>query len=431
MTLPQPDDDPAPPGTAPAAGGGDAARRRPGDWPRRVLFTVCGLSPQVVTETLYALAVAAAPGERFVPTEVHVLTTSEGAQRVRLALLSEQPGGFHRLRRDYALPPITFGEAQIHLVTGDDGQPLPDIRCEADNARMADAVTELLRGFTADSQCALHVSIAGGRKTMGFYAGYALSLFGREQDRLSHVLVSAPFESSWEFFYPTPYPQVIATAGGRELADAATAQVRLAQIPFVRLRPVLPAAMRDAAAGFVDVVQAADRHLAPPRLVLEVASRCIEADGQRIPLPPWSFALMAVLAQRARRGAAALTAPTKDAHDADWAAAFLADLRAVVGQAGVPDSVEQQLAGSCTGDRFSQHRSRLVRSLTEALGPGRVPRYFDDGGRHRGKRYCIPLPPESIEIRRGGDRPASLRNDPARAPDATVPSRHHSPVADD
>lgn len=398
------------PAAGDAQGNDGTATRQPSALPRRILFTVCGLSPQIVTETVYALAVAAAPQERFVPTEVHVLTTTEGAQRLRLALLSQRPGWFHRLRSDYNLPPITFGEAQIHTLTGADSQPLADIRSEDDNARMADAVTALLRGFTADPDCALHVSIAGGRKTMGFYAGYALSLFGREQDRLSHVLVSAPFESSWDFFYPTPYPQVIATQGGRELADAATAQVRLAQIPFVRLRPVLPAAMRDDTAGFLAVVQAADRHLAPPRLLLDVPSRSIEADGQRIPLPPWSFALIAVLAQRALRGAAALTAPTKDLHDAEWAAAFLADLRTVVGLAGVPDSVEQQLADSCTGDRFSQHRSRLVRSLTEALGPGRVPRYFDDGGRHRGKRYRIPLPAEAIEIRPGGEGGASLRS---------------------
>ena len=399
-----------------------AASLKPAAFARRVLFTVCGLSPQIVTETVYALAVAAAPQERFVPTEIHVLTTTEGAQRLRLALLSQRPGWFHRLRSDYNLPPITFGEAQIHTLTGADSQPLADIRSEEDNARMADAVTALLRGFTADPACALHVSIAGGRKTMGFYAGYALSLFGREQDRLSHVLVGAPFESSWEFFYPTPYPQVIATQGGRELADAATAQVRLAQIPFVRLRPVLPAAMRDDSAGFVAVVQAADRHLAPPRLVLDVPCRCIEADGQRIPLPPWSFALMSVLAQRARSGADALTAPTKDVHDAEWADAFLTDLRAVVGLAGVPDSVVQQLADSCTGDRFSQHRSRLVRSLTEALGPGRVPRYFDDGGRHRGKRYCIPLPAEAIEIRRVGEGAASLRSGAVMASGPQTPN---------
>ena len=30
---------------------------------------------------------------------------------------------------------------------------------------------------------------------MGFYLGYALSLYGRTQDRLSHVLVSSPYES--------------------------------------------------------------------------------------------------------------------------------------------------------------------------------------------------------------------------------------------
>lgn len=232
----------------------------PGRWPRRVLLAVSGLSPQIVTETLYALAVAAEPAERFVPTEIHVLTTTEGAQRVRLALLSEQPGGFHALRRDYGLPPITFGDAQIHLVPGADGQPLPDIRDEADNARMADAITALVRDITADPASVLHVSMAGGRKTMGYYAGYALSLYGRAQDRLSHVLVSAPFESSFEFYYPTPASRVIQVAGGR-LADAATARVSLAPIPFVRLRPLLPPALLDGSAGFAEVVQVAGERI--------------------------------------------------------------------------------------------------------------------------------------------------------------------------
>jgi CRISPR-associated protein (TIGR02584 family) len=61
-----------------------------------------------------------------------------------------------------------------------------------------------VRELTADPDCAIHASIAGGRKTMGFYLGYALSLFGRPQDRLSHVLVSSPFESNQNFFYPLP-----------------------------------------------------------------------------------------------------------------------------------------------------------------------------------------------------------------------------------
>lgn len=69
----------------------------------------------------------------------------------------------------------------------------------------ADAIVELVRRCTQDDQTALHVSIAGGRKTMGFFMGYALSLYGRPQDRLSHVLVSAPFESNHDF-YDLPRP---------------------------------------------------------------------------------------------------------------------------------------------------------------------------------------------------------------------------------
>src|SRR3990172_2018906 len=48
--------------------------RVPSSYPRRILLAVTGLSPQVVTETLYALAVEPPAGEeRFVPTEVHLV----------------------------------------------------------------------------------------------------------------------------------------------------------------------------------------------------------------------------------------------------------------------------------------------------------------------------------------------------------------------
>jgi len=372
--------------------------KRPHAHVRRILFTVCGLSPQVVTETIYALAVSAPPDERFIPTEVHVLTTTEGAQRVRLALLSEQPGCFERLRSDYELPPITFGSEQIHLVRDASGEPLADIRTESDNACMADAVTELVRRFTADDHCALHVSIAGGRKTMGFYAGYALSLFGREQDRLSHVLVSAPFESSWEFFYPTPRPQVIATRDGRDLADASTAEVRLAEIPFVRLRQGLPRALLEGRNSFADTVAAANARLVPPTLRLDVAQRSVVADGHRLPLTPTQFALIAALAQRARQGKPALPAPLRDQHDPAWAEELLGDLRAAVGLMHMPNQFEDSLRQDCSGSKVSPHLSRLRSVLREALPPGRDALYFDDGAPQRPKRYRIPLAPESITV---------------------------------
>ena len=174
----------------------------PEQHPRRVLLCVTGLSPQIVTETVYWLAVKRDPA--FTPTEIRLVTTSEGANCAQLQLLHPVTGQFHRLRADYDLPLITFGTEQIHVLEDGGGQPMDDIRTLADNTCAADSITAVVRELTQDDNCALHVSIAGGRKTMGFYLGYALSLYGREQDRLSHVLVRAPYESHSQFFYPTP-----------------------------------------------------------------------------------------------------------------------------------------------------------------------------------------------------------------------------------
>jgi CRISPR-associated protein (TIGR02584 family) len=219
----------------------------PHTYPRRILLAVTGLSPQVVTETLYAL-VRQTPFP-FVPTEIHLITTADGAERARLALLSDEPGWFHRLRQDFSLPGIAFDEQSIHIIRTPDGRPLSDIRSPADNLLCADRITDLVREFSSDPTSALHVSISGGRKTMGFFLGYALSLFGRAQDRLSHVLVSEPFENSWNFFYPTPYENVIQTSDNK-LADARNAEIGLAEIPFVALREGLPDALLDGTASF-------------------------------------------------------------------------------------------------------------------------------------------------------------------------------------
>ncbi len=230
---------------------GDAAK--PASYSRRVLVAVTGLSPQIVTETLYALAVAGK--SPFVPTEIQLITTEEGDEKAKLSLLHPEDGWFPRLCADYALPPIAFGPGQIHVLKSADGEPLPDIRTPDDNTSAADAITEIVRELTADENSALHVSIAGGRKTMGFYLGYALSLYGREQDRLSHVLVNAPFESHPQFFYPTPESRVIHAHGADDRScDARDAKLTLAEIPFVRLREGLDADLMAGKASFSEVV---------------------------------------------------------------------------------------------------------------------------------------------------------------------------------
>jgi CRISPR-associated protein (TIGR02584 family) len=144
-------------------------------YPRRVLLAVTGLSPQIVTETLYALAVASRPA--WIPTEIQIITTRTGEEKARLTLLSSPPhppplaggggegGWFRRLREDFSLPEIAFGNENIRVITGPDGKPLDDILTDSDNVAVADFITQTVRELTADPTASLRVSIAGGRKT--------------------------------------------------------------------------------------------------------------------------------------------------------------------------------------------------------------------------------------------------------------------------
>ncbi len=249
----------------------------PSSYPRRIFLAVTGLSPQIVTETLYALAVKPTVGALlFVPTEVHIITTAQGAEHARLNLLSEQIAWFHRLRKDYGLPEIAFDAERIHQIPSGNGGALEDIRTPQDNERAADFITEVVRRLSADPQSALHVSIAGGRKTMSYYLGYALSLLGRAQDRLSHVLVSAPYENNRNFYYPTPYEYPIhVMQKGKEVAyDCRKATIDLADIPFVRLREGMPRGLLDGKATFLEAVDEAQRALPPTCLVLDPFPMC-------------------------------------------------------------------------------------------------------------------------------------------------------------
>ena len=275
--------------------------KKPQDHPRRLLLAVTGLSPQIVTETLYALAVEQKPP--FVPTEVRLITTEEGADRAKLSLLHPESGWFHRLRADYDLPPIAFGPEHIHVLKDAGGRPLGDIRSPEDNERAADTITDVVRDLTRDDDCALHVSIAGGRKTMGFYLGYALSLYGREQDRLSHVLVNAPYESHRDFFYPTPRSELIHTPGPKSRPyDARDAKVTLAEIPFVRLREGLDPKLMEGTATFSAVVADAQRALPPLALELDPTSCMVTAGGESFRMKASLFATYWMLAERAHLG---------------------------------------------------------------------------------------------------------------------------------
>lgn len=263
---------------------------------KRIVLCVAGLSPQVITETFYVLATRE---NTFIPTDVHIITTAEGANRIHLTLLENDPRErhFHRLCDDLGLNPetIRFNADTIHQIG--DHEPLDDIRSIGDNETAADAITALVRKLTADPQTAVHASIAGGRKTMGFYLGYAMSLFGREQDRLSHVLVSPPFESHPQFYYPPKEPRVLRDRDNRPI-HTRDATITLADIPFVRLRGHLDGSILGEETSYSETVRRAQRNVDPPTLMLDRDHKTIHCGDHAVVLSPSLFAFYAWMARR-------------------------------------------------------------------------------------------------------------------------------------
>lgn len=358
------------------------------------LLAVTGLTPQVVTETLYALY---RQGQAM-PVRIDILTTVEGCQRAKLTLIND--GWLSRFYKDYQLPAPDFTEHNIHVLGHANGLPLSDIRTQADNQAMADSITEWIRTLTAAPETALHVSIAGGRKTMGFYAGYALSLYGRQQDRLSHVLVSADYESHPQFYYPTPYSQVIyGNDPSRKPLDTQNAEVMLADIVFVRMRHGLDKALLEGKTSFTATVSKAQQALGPANLTIDIGNRLLIAQDISIKLSPADLAFYLWLLQNQLEGQTAPTCPSDGAAETGYANRYLRHYRAVNGELGGADRTLDTLKNGMSKTFFEQRKSRINKTLTQALQTAAQPYLIKPSGKRPRTCYRIGLEAEQIQYK--------------------------------
>ena len=206
---------------------------------KNILLAVTGLSPQVITETLYALH----QSDRQVDA-IHVITTRDGKEKIYTGLLGGKKGYYYRYLKEYGIPPesIDFGCGNIHVVTDEYGIETNDIANELHNERLLKKCMELAFLFTKDPETAVFFSIAGGRKTMSSCLTIAAQIYGRPQDRLYHVLVSPEFESSRDFYYPPRKSMRIKLTDAKGepfFKETKFAQVNLIPIPFFSVRKKL------------------------------------------------------------------------------------------------------------------------------------------------------------------------------------------------
>lgn len=368
---------------------------------RRILLATVGLVPQVVTETLYALVHQEQPP--FVPTEIHVITTADGCERTRLWLLDPSRAMLARFADEFGVPEVATALtlSRLHVISDQDGEPFADTTSKAANDATADTVARLVRHLTSDPASTLHVSIAGGRKTMGFLLGSALSLYGRPQDRLSHVVVEpAAFEKHPDFFYPPRVPTVLRDLREQNRPiDTRDARITLAEIPYVRLRHGLPHHLLDGNWTYSETVARAQELVRPPRLVIDLELGLLSCGGIQFRLTPVNFAFYAWLAERRRELGDSAGIHYRETDPREM-------LRAHVQRYEIPAHVKDKLRAQLNGDEIPRdlielRKNRVNEALTSTLGQDDTAYHVSSVGRIAGTQYeriGLSLDPSAISF---------------------------------
>jgi CRISPR-associated protein (TIGR02584 family) len=268
------------------------------------LLAVTGTSPAILTETVWALAAEDPP---VIPNEVLLVTTSRGRAEVERRLLAPRPDWdgqtvwqalraavFHGAGRPPGDPALQLSFRVIELPDPATGvrAPAEDLRTPAENAEAADFILRAVSSLAEAADSRLVASIAGGRKTMSALLYGAMTLLGSEGDRVTHVLVSEPFEHCRDFFFPAQPLQRLearnpATRAPTPVA-AAEARIDLADLPFVPLRNGF-AELREKQLSFpglvarysIELKAARDRR---PALALDTERAVLTIDGTALPL---------------------------------------------------------------------------------------------------------------------------------------------------
>ncbi|NLY14992.1 MAG: TIGR02584 family CRISPR-associated protein [Gammaproteobacteria bacterium] len=375
---------------------------------QNVLFLVTGMTPAIITETIWALACDPELDveDRWVPDRVEVLSTEHGLNQIRSRLLESSV--LEKFKASFPqLANMTFDESCMHSIKENDaGAALVDLKTPEDNERAADQINERIRKLTSEENTCLHVSIAGGRKTMGFYAGYALSLHGRAQDRMSHVLVDERFENIQDFFYPTPKSTFVTDRDNR-VWDASKAKIWLAEIPFVRMKDAIKKRHQLRTDSFIDTVNKINEAANDISISLDVANKTLVVNDKFVVdrLAPKEFAFFCMFAQAQKNGEVGLTGLTVEMDTPDAATEALQNNSKLASQFMVfynqlRDVFYLEAKEFDIGKKFfEQTKAKLKAELENSLGIELAAKLgIHNRNRKSGQPFFLDIPADSITI---------------------------------
>jgi len=369
-----------------------------------VLLAVCGLSPQVITETLYALHQT---GRRV--DAVHVITTREGKERIFSSLLIPETGPFAKYLHDYEIDPssIQFTYGNIHVVSNGHGVELSDIVSESDNERLLELCLRWTFRFTRDPDTTVFFSVAGGRKTMSSCLALAVQMYGRPQDRVYHVLVSPEFESNPNFFFPPREEEMIELRDeqGRPMYKSTRyAEIHLAHLPFVSIRDRLSEEYlkepMDPATLMLSLIREEERHL-----VVDLCRNKLIYRGVELDLTPARLALYACFIQLKKEcrmdhpDCRDCTGCFLDIQQVFEQQQRIGDLYRKLSRGRVQESMSDSGITALSPENFNSYKSKIRRDLIERFGPYAVKDLeISSSGVPPNKRYGVRMDRSRIKV---------------------------------
>jgi len=367
-----------------------------------ILLAVTGLTPQVITEALYALR-----HEGREIHAVHIITTRGGRDRIFADLLAPEDGGYQMFLADQGIPPasIDFGARNVHVLRDSKGREIDDIITPEDNESLIQTCLDLAFQFTADPENAVFFLIAGGRKTMTSCLTLAAQLYGRRQDRLLHVLVSPEFENCRAFWFP---PRQSATIQLRNekgqpfWMETRYARIDLITIPFVSVRDQLSPDMLDRPRPPAELMQALVRDM-PRILVVNLAEGKLVFGRTELDMHPARLALYAFFAGRKKE--CRLTQPCADCTDCFLEAAEMIGNEAVtrmyerIPGGRLIDEMSESGIRSLDMENFQSYKSKIRNDLLNAFGQAALADLeISSCGTRPGLKYGIRLDRNRIRM---------------------------------
>ena len=223
-----------------------------------VFLCLVGTTPAVLTETVYALA---NQDEALIPDRVVAVTTSTGKKLLIEKLFDE--GHWEALKTSLRVAgrkvegKLLFGPVADSIrvfPNAERNRELDDIRTLEDNETVAEFFMELVRSFTENDSIRLVTSLAGGRKTTSALLHSVMTLLGRSQDMITHILVNDPWALIPDFLYPGCRGVFKDPKTGKRLKSS-DAHLDLAEVPFVPLRYLFKRDLQKSAGSYLQLVQ--------------------------------------------------------------------------------------------------------------------------------------------------------------------------------